>query len=313
MDTAINIDEILARHFSDEPLTLEEQKELDAYRADNGEEYQRLNQLVGKLSSDGRELKVDIAAAWRKVEARLGDTRRKPLVRSLYPVLAIAASLLLLLGVFTYRDLFSGHGQLYANDTSVKQELTLPDGSTVMLSPAASVEYTEKGEKAERHVTLKGKAFFDVSHNGRPFSVHAGRLRVDVLGTSFTIDAKASGKEQVTVSTGRVQVSLGRQAVILTEGEQVSVNDDSLGYKVRLTPEKAIHTFVFENTPIREAVSRIEREMDVHIEVDAALIGDNAITTKMAIREPMDAVRELALLCNCRYDSISPLHYKIYK
>ncbi len=313
MDTAINIDEILARHFSDEPLTPEEQKELDAYRTDNGGEYQRLSQLVGKLSSDDRELKIDIAAAWRKVETRLEAPRRKLLVRNLYPVLAIAASVLLLLGVFAYRGFFFGHGQLYANDTSVKQEMTLPDGSTVILSPAASVEYTEEGKKAERHITLKGKAFFDVSHNGQPFSVHAGRLRVDVLGTSFTIDAKASGKEQVTVNTGRVQVSLGHQVVILTEGEQVSVKDDSLGYKVRLTPEKAIHTFVFENTPIREAVSRIEREMDVHIEVDAALIGDNAITTKMAIREPMDAVRELALLCNCRYDSISPLHYKIYK
>lgn len=313
MDTAINIDEILARHFSDEPLTPGEQEKLDAYRAENGEEYRRLSQLVAKLSSDDRNLKLDIAAAWRKVEPRLEAPRRKPLVRSLYPVLAIAASVLLLLGVFTYGGLFSSHGQLYANNTSVRQEKTLPDGSTVILSPDASVEYTEEGEKEGRQITLKGKAFFDVKHAGRPFSVHAGRLRVDVLGTSFTIDAETTGQEQVTVSTGRVQVSLGHQLVILTEGEQVSVKDENLGYKVQLDPEKAVHTFVFENTPIREAVGRIEREMDVRIDVDVALVGDNAITTKMNIREPVDAVRELALLCNCRYDSISPLQYRIHK
>ena len=191
--------------------------------------------------------------------------------------------------------------------------MTLPDGTTVILSPAASVEYLEKSGKVERHITLRGEAFFNVIHNGRPFSVHAGRLRVDVLGTSFTVDAKTSGKEQVTVSTGRVQVMLGSQTVILTEGEQVSVKDDNLGYKVQLNPKKAIHTFVFENTPIREAVGRIEKEMDVRIDVDETLVVGNAITTRMNIREPMDAVRELALLCNCHYDSISPLRYKIYK
>ena len=313
MDTAINIDEILARHFSEEPLAPEEEKELNAYRADHGEEYRRLSLLVDKLSSDDRKMKIDMAAAWCKVEACLETPRRKPFVRSLYPMLAIAASVLLLLGVFTYRGFFSGQGKLYANDTSVKQEMTLPDGTTVILSPAASVEYLEKIGKAERHITLRGEAFFDVIHNGRPFSVHAGRLRVDVLGTSFTVDAKTSGKELVTVSTGRVQVMLGSQTVILTEGEQVSVKDDNLGYKVQLNPKKAIHTFVFENTPIREAVGRIEKEMDVRIDVDETLVIGNAITTRMNIREPMDAVRELALLCNCHYDSISPLRYKIYK
>ena len=63
MDTAINIDEILARHFSEEPLTPEEEKELNAYRADHGEEYRRLSLLVDKLSSDERKMKIDMADA----------------------------------------------------------------------------------------------------------------------------------------------------------------------------------------------------------------------------------------------------------
>ncbi len=315
MNTPKDIDNILARHFSGESLLADEQTALADYQTTHAEEYRRVEALQRALTADDVTLNVDVEAAWQKVETCLSEPQRRPLLRRLYPVLAVAASLLLLVGIGlrVFRSVMP-QARLYANNALTDTTVVLPDGSYVVLASSASMEYAENSAERHRTVTLKGKAFFDVRHDGRAFSVEAGNLRVDVLGTSFKVDVTDKACGRVSVSTGRVQVSTGRESMVLTRGEQVKVKDGRIGKKER-TPEQPdeVVTFVFDAAPIREAVARVEKEMDVEIRVSPTVSSDNKVTTRMQITSPAQAVREFAMLCGCRYDSISPLRYILYK
>ncbi|MCR5076622.1 MAG: FecR domain-containing protein [Prevotella sp.] len=313
MNTQENIDEILARHFSGEPLEPAEQAMLDAFIAGNGNEYSRLQQMMECLDGEIPQLDINTQSAWKRVEARLSQPRQATVVRRIYPLLAVAASLLLLLGVgmFAYRHILFGQEGQYANSHGESQEVELPDGTRMILAPHATAKYSEEGDGGGRKVRMTGKAFFDVIHDGSPFLVEAGSVRVGVLGTSFTVDARKPGQETVSVQTGRVMVSSKEADLVLTRGEKVTAD----GGKLKKTAAARRHQqrFVFSGIPIQEAVSKVEHDMDVKVELSPNVNHDNRVTTTISSSEPSEVLRELAMLCNCRLDSLSPICYRIVR
>lgn len=315
MNTLHNIDDILARHFSGEQLSADEQRQLDAYRENHADEYRSMAALLAAYGQEAAPMAVDTQAAWQKVEPRLvADTRRRPWLRR-GRWLAAAALVLLVVGlaVLAYNRFGGATATLYANATEADMALRLPDGSQVVLAPASKIEYGVHGDGHRREVALTGKAAFDVSHNGADFVVTAGDVRVEVLGTAFTVDATVPDSTGVSVSHGRVQVSTATSAVVLTRGEQVGVAHGRMGSKGRVAGTAVpVHEFVFDDTPIHDAVERIGRDMDVSIAIASSVSATNRVTTRMQVTGPMQALRELSLLCGCRCDSVSPLQYRLY-
>lgn len=92
---------------------------------------------------------------------------------------------------------------------SEKNELFfLPDGSRVTLAKGARISYNRLLNGMKRKVSLSGEAFFDVAKNPeKPFIICTKNMLVEVLGTSFKVNA-SDGKESVVVRTGKVSVYL---------------------------------------------------------------------------------------------------------
>lgn len=315
MNTLQNIDAILGRHFSGEALTNDERAELEAYKADNGDEFHKIDTLLSALPDDAPTLQVDTDRAWQQVESRLGEAEHRAGLHRLYPLLAVAASLLLFVGMgfWAYRSIAADKGLCYVNENSRDTTVTLPDGSLMRLAPSSSAEYAETSESYGRQVKLRGRAFFDVVHSGRTFRVKAGELRVEVLGTSFTVDATDADRAHVSVTTGRVQVTAHRQTLVLTRGEQVQMEQGRMRHEQQAESRKDTpHVFDFDNTPIRDAVEEVARALDVQITVEPSVSAVNRVTTHMQVTTPMQALREFALLCGCRCDSVSPLRYRLH-
>jgi transmembrane sensor len=87
-----------------------------------------------------------------------------------------------------------------------RTRVALHDGSTLLLSDATIVEAVENG--AERVVLVQGdgRAVYDVRPGGpRRWSVDAGALTVDVVGTRFSV-VRAGRRVRVEVERGRVRV-----------------------------------------------------------------------------------------------------------
>lgn len=93
----------------------------------------------------------------------------------------------------------------YETQVAEIRDVVLPDGSTITLGAASSVDVRFSG--TERRVVLSsGEAFFDVTKDpDRPFVVAAGNTLVRVLGTKFDINL---GDEAVDIAVleGRVEV-----------------------------------------------------------------------------------------------------------
>jgi len=105
------------------------------------------------------------------------------------------------------------------------RNITLPDGSSVVLHAGSKLDYAESFDGPTREVRLEGEAYFDIAHNPhRPFIIHTGKVKTTVLGTSFNIKADAR-KVVVSVTRGRVKVEdESKLLAVLTPDQQVQYN-----------------------------------------------------------------------------------------
>ena len=101
-------------------------------------------------------------------------------------------------------------------------QLTLPDGSRVWLNAASSITYPTVFSGQDRSVSVKGEAYIEVVHDaGKPFRVEAGGQRVEVLGTSFNINAYSDEPAvRTTLVEGKIRVNSGQVARVLAPGQQ---------------------------------------------------------------------------------------------
>lgn len=95
-----------------------------------------------------------------------------------------------------------------ATQPGQKSTLVLSDGTQIRLNSMSKITFLEEFSDKTREVFLEGEAFFDVAHNEtRPFIIRTGGLTTQVLGTSFNVKAFPGEEIEVTVATGKVQVS----------------------------------------------------------------------------------------------------------
>ncbi|HRN58485.1 MAG TPA: FecR domain-containing protein, partial [Agriterribacter sp.] len=206
-------------------------------------EYKELIWILGEPGIEN-ELDEQLTYYWKKnsipVEANgisLEDPR--PIKRrKLFRYLSIAASLLVLLGLFYYLwgigEIGGEREQVYRTGFGERLEVELDDGSLVTLNANSALHWTEGWSKSKgRKVALEGEAFFKVKkQSGIPFTVHTNDVAVEVLGTSFNVDSRES-KTKVYLDEGRVNLKLNdvendqgakehQQEIIMNPGEQVS-------------------------------------------------------------------------------------------
>jgi len=111
--------------------------------------------------------------------------------------------------------------------------LNLADGTKVWLNAGSSLKFPASFSDSTRHVYLEGEAYFEVSHNGKPFIVSSGSMDVRVLGTSFNVLAYPDEQELVTtLIEGKVKIQLSQEGEpasssrILSPDDQATINRD---------------------------------------------------------------------------------------
>ncbi|WP_209328789.1 FecR family protein [Lunatimonas salinarum] len=125
------------------------------------------------------------------------------------------------------------------NPKGQKSLLKLPDGTMVHLSHASSLVFPEYFSGDARRVELIGEAFFDVVHiDSIPFMVVAEGVELEVLGTSFNVNASAHEfNTRVSLVTGSLRVNLLDTRLesknhLLVPGEELSLDRKSGTYSV---------------------------------------------------------------------------------
>ncbi len=212
----------------------------------------------------------------REREENLPIKDEQAAVIAVYKYWAIAASVLLVLGIWWFfnekktstaqeisfeEHLTQSHNKEHFteinNNTQLNKLVVLPDGSTIVLHKGSRLKYYDSFNAQKREVFLLGEAFFEVTKNTqKPFLVFTKDIVTKVLGTSFTIKAFDDLEEvKVMVKTGRVAVitqnTLGSiqqlddkelSGVVLTANQQIIYqrNDNTLSKTEIQAPPTAL-------------------------------------------------------------------------
>jgi transmembrane sensor len=118
----------------------------------------------------------------------------------------------------------------FATEIGHLSHVVLPDGSTVVLDTDSSIALNFDSERRDIRLE-RGRAFFHVAHEPRPFTVSGERLAVTATGTQFVVELDGSG-EVVSMIEGSVlaqavKASRTHKAISLEGGSRL--RDDGQG------------------------------------------------------------------------------------
>lgn len=189
----------------------------------------------------------------------------------------------------------------FANTSTKTKVVSLPDGSTVSLSPDSKLTYHEAA--VYRNVNLTGEATFKVAKDkARPFTVFAGKLATTALGTVFKITAYSlSVNTKVRLIEGKVVVRpddalkrKGVKDVYLEPGNELLLNNEKqiaqvYDYNKTINKNKVIevragetvieqNSIVFYNQPLLTVFDVLEDKYNVKISCDVKKVAKNTFT-----------------------------------
>jgi ferric-dicitrate binding protein FerR (iron transport regulator) len=187
-----------------------------------------------ELRKMGGDKEPDVDKAWNKVLFRInnsGETDIKipaKIVSLRTNLMKIAAAAIVILGLgiaglyITRKDILSKRITVTTDINQKNLEVTLPDGSTVILNRETVLSYRAGFGKSDREVALTGEAFFEIEPDqDNPFIINAGKAEVKVVGTSFNvITSNPDSAVEVFVKSGQVMLSdnSGTKTLLLDPG-----------------------------------------------------------------------------------------------
>ncbi|MBV6441292.1 MAG: DUF4974 domain-containing protein [Haliscomenobacteraceae bacterium CHB4] len=283
-----------------------------------------LRQVWEKSGDYGKVFSPDLDAAFRQVQTRInsGARPRMKAIPVAQRLMRIAAALALLLSaVWAYREFSTPPSNTVFSAGADKQLVGLPDGSQVWLRKNGNIEYPTRFSGDERHVKLKGEAYFEVVHDpAHPFFVDMSNGDVvKVLGTEFGVRMSSSELQtDVFVRSGKVLFSPKMQpgGVVLTGRQKASYDRAStrlLVDKSATLNELAWQTggLEFESTPMEEVIADLETHYKVKITLRNASMR-SCPHTALHTTQPIEKVLEsLALTHQFRVSNPAPGQYEL--
>ncbi len=119
--------------------------------------------------------------------------------------------------------------------------IVLSDGTKVYLHSGSYLRYPVSFGSTSRNVTLEGRAYFDVSKSKVPFIVSTEDMKVEVLGTTFDVEAKRSAaKSSVILIEGSVKVHTDGISRIISPDEMFSFNREDRETSVKSVDSRAM-------------------------------------------------------------------------
>jgi transmembrane sensor len=268
-----------------------------------------------ELREMNSEKEIDVDKAWNKLYSRMNEnglikeTRvlRRSFIRTSY--FRIAATVLILLGIGSVMIYLNDRGVLSRKTTVATTEnqknlqVTLPDGSNVILNRNTRLTYRNNFDRNGRNVTLTGEAFFEITPDKKnPFIVDAGKARVKVVGTSFNVNTNNSDSAvEVFVKTGTVMVSdiEGTRNLMLDPGYIGTMNSGSS--EKRLNDDQNYMAWnngmlIYDRQTLDVVFRDLKKVYNMDIVADDPKILDNTWSTNGTLdNEPQETI--IRLIC----------------
>lgn len=251
------------------------------------EEFIRMQQLQAVLGLAPQENDQQEASAF--YAQFLSEHKRTKILQLVRKTLRYAAAILLLIGATwmaadfyftkdkpteeTFNTLYVPAGQ--------RLSLTLQDGTLVWLNAQTTITYPTIFSSKERHVSIEGEAYFEVSKDAKkPFIVSVGNVDAKVLGTSFNVFNYPEEKySRISLIEGSLNVynpESESNGIILHPNEEITISNSRSAvskiadYKYFLWKDGL---YSFENESFENIIRRLEIYYDISVDVkDPAML-----------------------------------------
>jgi transmembrane sensor len=189
------------------------------------------------------------------------------------------------------------------------RRVPLPDGSFASLNTASKVSVAMDSNR--RRVRLdEGEAWFQVAHDRqRPFVVEAGDIRVQAVGTEFSVRMREGGAD-VLVTEGVVETwVVGResQRTRIAAGARSFVSDAAPRIEVAQAPEAVdralawrVGDIALNGEPLSAAVAEINRYNRRQLVVDDPALGREPLVGYFRTNVPENFARAVASMVGAR-------------
>lgn len=306
------MDELITKHLSGE-ASIEETRQVEAWvalRPENKLHFQKMKKVFDMGTShykkaSSADLAIDVNHEWNRF---VNTVSRETKVRSIVPQgyttnwIRIAAALLLLIASGLVINYFiSKNQEIQFQALTNTLSVSLPDGSKVTLNKNSSLAYAPSFGEVSRKVTLKGEAFFEIERNPlKPFIISVNNTEVEVLGTSFNVQAYDEfAMVEVIVATGVVKfkalekqqeitLHAGEKGVYSSETKQMisKVNDDTnfLSWSTQ--------KIVFEETDLRSVIKTLNKTYQCNIIIATEILPSCVVTVSFD-HQTLDAVLQV--------------------
>jgi len=211
----------------------------------------------------------------------------------------------------------------YRVNPGVKGKVTLPDGSEVILNSASTLTSPAQFENGKRVVKLEGEGYFKVESNPDwPMYVKTTRgLTVKVTGTEFNLSTyNDDAAIKLTLVRGKVSLldEKNETEIAVRENEEIVVGAKAkLEQPARKTADLRLNTswkdgyLVFDNTPIREVIKKMERWYGVEISVADARVMNNTFTASFRSESLQQVLTLLEITCGIKSKIKSPTEVEL--
>lgn len=239
---------------------------------------------------------------------------RSSSVHSMTQRIARVAAIVLvagLMGVLAYQNWYQPEPSQepilreISTDNGQRANLTLGDGTNVMLNAGSTVKFPDQFEGDIREVFLEGEAYFEVVSNPeRPFVIHSRDSEIKVLGTSFSVRSYAD-EEQVRVVVEEGEVSLGsedtdlKESTILSANEMGRLNLEDNEIETSLVDDMELYLswrdgyLKFREASMQKVAQELERRYAVDVVFEDESIKQKSLTAFLksrSIRNVLDVV-----------------------
>ena len=225
----------------------------------------------------------------------------------------IAVAVALAIGglVYGYVGSRDGAAREYATAPGQRAEVSLRDGSRVLLSVDTRLRVPRDYGVRTRAVELDGEAYFVVRHDARrPLLVRTRHGIAEDLGTEFGVRAYAQDDDvQVIVRVGSVAMRRvhasgpalltlgpGDRGVLDARGQATLTSDVRLDIDLSWTTGR----LVFDDAPLGVVIPQLERWYDLDIELSDAALGAERVTIVLTTESPDEALSAVAKVLHLR-------------
>jgi transmembrane sensor len=298
----MTVDFVALGRYLDGRASQEERAAVEAWLSADAERRAAVAALQAVWAADARHFQApyDTDAAWRRVRRGVGRAARPATVASRWRLPAIAAGLVVLLGVGAWWvgvHLVARPPALreYATPRGRRAVFRLLDGTEITLNADSRLGVPVRFGPRGRDVYLEGEAYFSVVHDtARPFVVHTPRSAIRDIGTRFGVHAYGdAAAERVAVAEGAVVLA----ETPLRAGQVATL---SRGGAVRVLPGADVLNelawtrgrLVFTSEPLGEAAQRLGRWYDLDVLVIDSTLAHRPITGSYS-NEPVSEVLTL--------------------